>query len=309
MHVKPARRDSGAVREYNAAMRVTETPEHDVPETDTALLFPGQGSQEPGMQALVRAHCPELLERMQDALGENPYERLEHGTVFLQPAIYCASIAAWRSLGEPAAGVAAGHSLGELAALVAAGCLPAEQGLELVLTRAQLMQQAADAAPPGGLVAVIGSDREAALELAGELGLTLATDNEPRQAVLAGPVEALDRLAARVAERGLRAVRLEVAGALHSPAMAAAAAPFQTAVRAARLRPPRFDVLSNVTAEPFDDDIPQLLAAAIVSCVRWREVVLALDARGVRRFVEPGPGTVLTGLVRRVLRSRAPSAA
>jgi [acyl-carrier-protein] S-malonyltransferase len=269
----------------------------------TALIFPGQGSQEPGMEEGVREHCPELLDRARTELGANPFHHLEEGTAFLQPAVYLASIAAWRALGEPAGDVAAGHSLGELTALAAAGCMSPELGLDLVVARGRLMQDAADSAPPGGLVAIIGDDRDAALALGAELGLTLATDNEPRQVVLAGPADALEESEGRARELGLRAVRLEVAAALHSPAMAAAADPFRALLETTPLSRPRVPVFSNVTAQPFDD-VPLRLAEGIVSCVRWREVVLALDGLGVERYLEPGPGTVLTGLVRRVLRRR-----
>ena len=270
-------------------------------ETPTALLFPGQGSQTPEMRTEAERHRPELLEQVVEAVGEDPFNRLDEGTRFLQPALYCAALASWSRLGEPSADALAGHSLGEVAALVAAGSLDPADGARLVALRGRLMDEAGERAEhPGGMLAVIGSGELSPAELAERHGLSLANDNAPGQLVLSGAVPALEAAARDAEGAGLRAMRLPVSGAFHSPAMAAGADAFAAALAEVEFAPPRAPVLSGVTAEPFDD-IRRRLAEGLTHGVRWREVLLALHARGVRRFVEVGPGRVLTGLVRRTL--------
>src|SRR5581483_331766 len=119
----------------------------------TAILFPGQGSQMPGMRDHVARECPDLLELALDLLGSDPFERVEDGTAYAQPAIFCASVAGWHALGSPQSGYFAGHSLGELGALVAAGVIGELDGLELVALRGRLMQEAGEQAGDGGMVA------------------------------------------------------------------------------------------------------------------------------------------------------------
>jgi [acyl-carrier-protein] S-malonyltransferase len=264
-----------------------------------ALLFPGQGSQDREMYALARRHCPELIAQATAALGEDPFERIDAGTLFLQPAIYCGSLAHWRAAGEPSADFAAGHSLGELAALTAAGYLSPGEGMHLVLSRATAMQRAADAGEPGGLLAVTGQ-RKLALELGERHALTLAADNEPSQVVLSGPSERLRSARGEARAHGLKAVRLRVPAALHSSAMRPAVEPFRRALESVELGKPRIVVIANVTAAPFED-VEAELALGLVSRVRWRESVLALHASGVRSYREMGGSGVLSGLVQRTL--------
>src|SRR5947209_5890910 len=116
----------------------------------SAILFPGQGSQSPAMRETVARVRPDLLELVREAVGEDPFERVEDGTKFAQPAIFCASLAGWTELGRPDADYMAGHSLGELAALVAAGCLDERDGVELVALRGRLMQEAGERAALDG---------------------------------------------------------------------------------------------------------------------------------------------------------------
>jgi [acyl-carrier-protein] S-malonyltransferase len=267
----------------------------------TAILFPGQGSQADGMRRAVEERCPELIERALDVVGDDPFSRAGDGTRFLQPAIYCASLAGWTSLKEDEPDFLAGHSLGELAALAAAGCLAAEDGLRLVALRGQLMQEAAErSARRGGMLALLGAGAEMATPIATRLGLIVANDNAPGQLVLSGDSEALDEAANEVRARGGRSVRLPVSGAFHSPAMAPAVPPFRAALDACDFRPTRACVYSCVTAAPFDDCRARL-AESLTRPVRWRETLLALRTAGARRFVETGPGRVLSGLVRRTL--------
>lgn len=269
--------------------------------THTAILFPGQGSQTDDMRALVARACPEMLEQAADRLGVDPFERVDQGTAYAQPALYCASLAGWTAAGRPDSEFMAGHSLGELAALVAAGSLDASDGLSLALTRGRVMQEAAESGPGGGMLAVLG-DEEPTRDVAERLGLTVANDNAPGQLVLSGSGDALAAARAELKGAGLRTIRLRVQGAFHSPAMESAVPAFRAALDDVEFAPPRVPVMSSTTARPFDD-IRRRLAEALIRPVRWREALVALYDAGARRFVETGPGSVLTGLVRRTLDS------
>lgn len=266
---------------------------------ETALLFPGQGSQSDDMRELVARVRPGLLERAIAELGVDPFERVDEGTAFAQPALYCASLAGWAEAGSPGAAFMAGHSLGELAALAAAGSLGEEDGLLLAVARGRAMQAAAESGPPGGMLAVLG-DEPPAREIAERLGLTLANENAPGQLVLSGPADALAAAKPELKRAGLKTVRLRVQGAFHSPAMESAVPEFARALAAVEVSPPRVPVMSSIVARPFDD-VRARLVEALVRPVRWRDALIALHRAGVRRFVETGPGSVLTGLVRRTL--------
>jgi malonyl CoA-acyl carrier protein transacylase len=265
----------------------------------TALLFPGQGSQTPDMRETVERATPELLEQAIASLGSDPFERIDEGTAFVQPALYCASLAGWAAAGRPSAAFMAGHSLGELAALAAAGSLSESDGLEIAIVRGRLMQEAAERGPSGGMLAVLGKG-DGALEIARRLRLTVANDNAPGQVVLSGADEMLEAAIPQLKEAGLRTMRLRVQGPFHSPAIAPAVPAFRAALAEVEVSAPRVPVISGSTALPFDD-VGRRLAEALVSPVRWRETLLRLHELGARRYVETGPGSVLTGLVRRTL--------
>jgi [acyl-carrier-protein] S-malonyltransferase len=268
----------------------------------TAILFPGQGSHTPEMRETVAAVRPDLLSQAAEVVGSDPFPRAEEGTMFAQPAIFCASLAGWETLGSPEGDFTAGHSLGELGALVAAGCLQERDGLELVALRGRLMEEAGAQAGDGGMLALLGSGAaDHATELAEAHGLAVANDNSPQQVVLSGARTALPAAAEAARELGLRAIELPVTGAFHSPMMASAAPEFAAALDRVQIAAPRVPVLSAVTAEPFDD-VRARLVEALTMPVRWRETMLALRARGAERFVEVGPGKVLTGLAKRTLR-------
>ena len=268
----------------------------------TAILFPGQGSQTPEMRDLVVEVAPELLSIAVEVVGEDPFPRAGEGTNFAQPAIFCASLAGWIALGRPQGDLMAGHSLGELAALVAAGSLAQRDGLELVALRGRLMHEAGERAGDGGMVALLGSGAaERAAEIADAHGLAVANDNSPQQVVLSGARNALPAAAEHAKALGLRALELPVTGAFHSPMMASAAPEFAAALERVEIGPPRVPVLSAVTAEPFDD-VRRGLLDALTMPVRWRETMLALQRLGADRFVEVGPGQILTGLAKRTLR-------
>jgi [acyl-carrier-protein] S-malonyltransferase len=268
----------------------------------TAIVFPGQGSQTSDMKETVTRHRPDLLERATRAVGEDPFERANDGTQFAQPAIFCASMAGWEALERPRGDMLAGHSLGELGALVAGGALAENDALELVALRGRLMQQAGESAGDGGMLALLGNGAaEHAPALADAHGLSVANDNSPQQVVLSGARGALPAAAAEAEELGMRAMTLPVTGAFHSPMMASAVPEFAAALDRVELAEPSVPVFSAVTAAPFDV-VRARLVEALTSPVRWRETLLAMHDLGAERFVEVGPGRVLTGLAKRTLK-------
>jgi [acyl-carrier-protein] S-malonyltransferase len=231
-------------------------------------------------------------------------------TYIAQPAIFAVSVAALGALGE--AGIrpafVAGHSLGELSALVAASALSFEAGLTLVARRAEAMQRAADARP-GSMSSVLGLSVEG-VEMAvaaardGDV-LAIANDNAPGNVVVSGEWPALERLPSAAKELGAkRVVPLSVGGAFHSPLMAPAAEVFRSFLSAAPLKDPAIPVISNATAEPVTtaEDLRELLARQLTGPVRWTESVRRLADLGVDTFIEVGPGTVLSGLIKRTVK-------
>ena len=268
----------------------------------TAAVFPGQGSQQPDMRDLVANRTPDLLAACIELVGADPFAHVEESTRYAQPAIFCASWAAWTALDlEPDA--AAGHSLGEFAALTAAGALDPFDALDLVVARGRLM---ADADADGTMLALLGGTLADAEELAELAGVAVANDNAPGQVVLSGTPAARRRAADEAEARGLRATPLPVAGAFHSPAMAPATGPFRELLERVTIGRSRFPVYSCAAARPFID-VRDELAAAITQPVRWRSTVHALLDDGIETFVEPGPGRVLTKLEKRIRREREPA--
>jgi malonyl CoA-acyl carrier protein transacylase len=263
-----------------------------------ALLFPGQGSQTADMRDAVQSQLPDLLELARSEVSDDLFERAGEGTRWAQPAIFCAALAGYELLkGRYQADLMAGHSLGEITALVAADALDAADGLRLVAARGRLMQEARG----GGMIAVrVRGDRGPVEEVAAATGLTIANDNAPDQLVLSGALDALDRAEESLSERKVRAKRLPVGGAFHSPLMEPAIAPFREVVEGIDFREPRVPVFSCVTAAPFED-VREQLVAALTHPVRWTDVMSALRDAGATTYVETGPGRVLTNLVRKSL--------
>ncbi len=290
--------------------------------SDVALIFPGQGSQVVGMGRDLAAQYPAAAAVFAEAdavLGfplsrlcfEGPAEVLTD-TINAQPAILAASIAALRAWeatnGIPQPRYVAGHSMGEYSALCAAGVLSLADGLRLVRERGRLMKRAGEA-QPGGMAAVLGLDRallEAACAQAGrETGrvVQIANDNAPGQIVISGDRIALERAGELAKAAGARRViPLAVSIAAHSPLMQSALDDFRRAVEATPMRPPAIPVISNVQARPLDglSAIREELVLQLISPVRWTESVGWMAAQGVATFIEVGPGTVLTGLVKRI---------
>jgi [acyl-carrier-protein] S-malonyltransferase len=268
---------------------------------NVALLFPGQGSQTSDMREYVEAHRPDLLELARSEVSDDLFERAAEGTRWAQPAIFCAALAGYEVIKDrydPA--LMAGHSLGEISALVAAGALEAEDGLRLVAARGSLMAQAAEETGDGGMLAVRVRERAPVEEVAEATGLALANDNAPDQLVLSGSNASLDEAQGLLDERKVRAKRLPVAGAFHSPLMEPAVEPFRALVGQVTLSELSVPVMSCVTAAPFVDVRAQLVEA-LTRPVRWTAVLRALQERGITNFVETGPGRVLTGLTRKTL--------
>ena len=281
-----------------------------------ALVLPGQGSQFSGMADPWVSHPAgrAVIDEASEVLGLDLEsgcrdEALLATTEFAQPALLACDVAAFRVL--EAAGVdgwvgAAGHSLGEFAALVAANALPFADAMRVVAVRGREMQRAGDERP-GTMSALLGVGPVdgAALcdEARGDGVLLVANENSPQQVVISGSVDAIERAEALCAERKVRAVRLRVAGAFHSPLMEPAVAPLREAIESAAFSPPRFPVASNVTGELVDDvtALRELSIRHVVSPVRWESCAQALRTAGAEVFVEAGPGDVLTKLAKRVV--------
>jgi [acyl-carrier-protein] S-malonyltransferase len=278
-----------------------------------AAVFPGQGSQFAGMadpwtgHPASRAVLDEASSAMGlDLVGSCRDEAALSTTDFVQPALLACDVAAFRVLeafGVAFAG-AAGHSLGEFAALVAAGVLDLAPTLALVVVRGRAMQAAGEERP-GTMSAILGIGTEEAARLCDLAGggdeLLVANENSPQQVVISGSIPAVERAESICAERKIRAVRLKVAGAFHSPLMEPAVTPLSEEIDAVAFHPPRLPVASNVTGALVDDpeELRRLLKRHVVSPVRWQSCVQALAAAGADTFVEAGPGDVLTKLAKR----------
>lgn len=291
----------------------------------TAILFPGQGAQSVGMGRDVVEHSAAARQTLDEAgriLGfdladicfQGPVEKL-NSTEMSQPAIFVISAAIWRAIQEnPAAAAncrpeaAAGLSLGEYTALHMAGSLSFEEGVKLVHQRGCYMQAAADARR-GGMVSVMGLDEaklnEAIAEARGGDVLAAANFNSPGQVVLSGDIAACERAAVVVEKLGGRAIPLKVAGAFHSPLMAPAAEKLGERLATTRLNPPGMPVVSNVTADYHGgpSETARLLRTQVAEPIRWSASIERLIADGFDRFVEVGPGRVLTGLMRGINRT------
>jgi [acyl-carrier-protein] S-malonyltransferase len=272
----------------------------DANRTASAILFPGQGVGDPSSREIVAEHRPDLLELATELVGEDPFERIAEGTAYAQPAVYCASIAGYERLGRPEADYFAGHSLGEIGALAAADAIDDGAGLRIVVARGRVMDEAARAGPPGGMLAV-GADRDRAAGLAAEHDLTLANENSPEQFVLSGPLAAIEEAEAAAKGSGVRAKKLAVAGAFHTEAMSSGVEAFRAELDEIEFREPRAPVVSSTTADCFGEDVRDALAASLVSPIRWTAVLARLSQLGVRRYLDVGPGKVLAGLVRRTI--------
>ncbi|MFN4299251.1 MAG: ACP S-malonyltransferase [Thermaurantimonas sp.] len=278
-----------------------------------AYVFPGQGSQFPGMAAeLYRSHpdAMNLFEQANEILGFRITDIMFSGTEeelkqtkVTQPAIFLHSVILALTLENFAPDMVAGHSLGEFSALVAARALRFEDGLKLVNTRAMAMQEACDAVP-STMAAVLGLDDEKVEEVCKQIdGIVVAANyNCPGQLVISGEKEAVQKACDALKAAGAkRALLLPVGGAFHSPLMQPASEQLGKAIAATHFNIPICPIYQNVTAQPHTDpeEIKANLMAQLTGPVRWTQTVRNMVADGATVFTEVGPGKVLQGLVKK----------
>ena len=285
--------------------------------TPVAWIFPGQGSQVVGMGKDLAERYPSaarVFEEANDAIGidlrtlcfNGPQDELDR-TANTQPALVTTSIAALRAAEEavgarlPEPVFVLGHSLGEFSALVAGGALKLADAVRLVRTRGDLMQTAD---PDGAMAAVIGLDAYAVARALIGTHVVVANDNAPGQVVISGPrsefASATDELKKIGAKR---VIPLRVSAAFHSPAMQEAAPRLREAIDVTPFGALRYRLIANVDARVHEHarEMPALLEKQVWSPVQWAASVKRAAGEGVSAFVEFGPGTVLTGLVKRIL--------
>ena len=279
-----------------------------------AYIFPGQGSQFPGMgKALYErsAEAREMMDRAHEILGFSitdimfgeDAEALK-ATRVTQPAIFIHSVVLARCSGLETPSMVAGHSLGEFSALVAAGAMDFEDGLRLVAVRASAMQKCCEQVP-GTMAAVIKLPTETIEEICASCaGLVIpANYNSEGQIVISGEAEAVAEACAKMKEAGAkRALPLAVSGAFHSPLMEPARLELAEAIGKTPFQVPVCPIYQNVTALPSTDPevIKDNLLRQLTSPVRWTQTVQNRVADGADSFLEIGPGTVLQGLVKRI---------
>jgi [acyl-carrier-protein] S-malonyltransferase len=288
---------------------------------DIVLLFPGQGSQKPGMGKDLAAEFPaakEVFERADAVLGvplgrlafEGPPDELTL-THNAQPALLAHGAAIWAIVRDAIGSsvvAAAGHSLGEFTAYHAAGSLPLDDALRLVRARGELMLESGKQRP-GAMAAILGETARPIDEICAaardESGLVVpANYNAPGQVVISGEEAGVDRAMVLCKEAGAkRAIRLNVSGAFHSPLMESASLGLAQALDSAAFGEPHFPVYANVDANPVTSAklARERLLAQLARPVRWSDEILALaEQYPSALYVEMGPGSVLTGLVKKI---------
>lgn len=282
----------------------------------TALLFAGQGAQVVGMGKDLAAQFPSAkawFDRANAALGYDLASICFNGpdaeltkTENAQPGIFLVSWVAFQMLKERVPSLkfdaTAGLSLGEFTALTAASAMSFEDGLRVVRQRGRFMQEACDATR-GGMAAVIGLDEPLTREVCAEAGVVLANLNCPGQLVISGETEKINKAIELAKAKGAkRAIPLPVAGAYHSPLMAGAQPKLQAELAKIKLSVPAVPVISNVTAQPHGapNEISARLVEQVTSSVLWESSMRNLLAQGFTRFIELGPGTALTGFMKRI---------
>jgi [acyl-carrier-protein] S-malonyltransferase len=285
----------------------------------TALIFAGQGAQAVGMGKDFADQLPAArawFDRANQALGydltricfDGPEPELTK-TENAQPGIFLVSWVALELLKARVPSLAfdatAGLSLGEFTALTAAGSLSFEDGLSVVRQRGRFMQEACDVTK-GGMAAIIGLDEAPTREVCETAGVSLANLNCPGQLVISGEATAITKACELAKAKGAkRALPLVVAGAYHSPLMASAQPKLRDALSIVRVAAPSAPVISNVTALPHTtpEDIISRLVEQVTASVRWEASMRYLLAQGFTRFIELGPGTALTGFLKRIDKS------
>lgn len=286
-----------------------------------AYVFPGQGSQYPGMGKEIHennAFAQRLFAQANEILGFNISEIMFHGTDedlrqtnVTQPAVFLHSVILYKTIEQPNPEMVAGHSLGEFSALVANGCLNFEDALRLVSIRARAMQKACDL-QPSGMAAVLALEdakvEAVCKEVQESTGETVvaANYNCPGQLVISGTLKGIETACQRMKEAGAkRALPLPVGGAFHSPLMAPAKDELKAAIDSTLFHTPTSYVYQNVVARPvFDkEEIKENLIEQLTGAVRWTQSIQAMIRDGATRFTEVGPGKVLQGLILKIDKS------
>lgn len=283
-----------------------------------AFVFPGQGAQYPGMGKDLYENSAEakvLFEKANKILGFDITKIMFEGdaedmkqTKVTQPAIFLHSVILARAIGEDfKPDMVAGHSVGEFAALVTAGAMSFEDGLKLVSKRAMAMQNACDAVP-SSMAAIIGLDDAIVEEVCGSIDdiVVAANYNCPGQLVISGTATGVDKACGVLSEKGAkRAIKLNVAGAFHSPLMESARAELAEGIENTKFQTPVCPVYQNVHALPVTDPtfIKENLIAQLTGAVKWTQTIQNMIADGATSFTEIGPGKVLQGLVKKVDRN------
>jgi [acyl-carrier-protein] S-malonyltransferase len=281
-------------------------------------MFPGQGSQFPGMAKDLyesNATARELFDRANEILGFNITEIMFNGTAdelkqtrVTQPAIFLHSVILAKCSPDFMPDMVAGHSLGEFSALTAAGALDFEDGLRLVSIRAHAMQKACEA-NPGTMAAILALSTDKVEAICAEVdGVVVpANYNCEGQIVISGSVEAVTEASEKMKAAGARrALILPVGGAFHSPLMQPAADELAAGIESVKFNEPVCPVYQNVTALPTTDpmEIKKNLLAQLTAPVKWTQTVMNMVADGASDFIEVGPGKVLQGLVSKIASNR-----
>lgn len=288
-----------------------------------AYVFPGQGAQFSGMgkDLYENPMAKELFEKANEIMGFRISDIMFGGTDeelkqtnVTQPAIFLHSVILAKVLGSSfKPDMVAGHSLGEFSALVAANALSFEDGLKLVVARANAMQKACEI-QPSTMAAILGLADEVVEQICAEIDEVVvpANYNCPGQLVISGSIEGVDLACQKLTEAGAkRALKLNVGGAFHSPLMEPAKLELQAAIEQTQISAPVCPIYQNVNAQPTTDPevIKANLIAQLTGAVRWTQTVANMIADGATEFVEVGPGNVLQGLVKKVNRETQTSSA
>jgi [acyl-carrier-protein] S-malonyltransferase len=279
-----------------------------------AFVFPGQGAQFEGMGKNLyeqNSKAKELFARSDELIGFRITDIMFHGsnedlrqTRVTQPAVFLHSVILAMTLSDFKPSMVAGHSLGEFSALVANGTLSFEDGLKLVYQRALAMQKACEK-EPSAMAAVLGLDEKIIEDVCSQISeiVVPANYNSPGQVVISGSIKGIDLAIAELTSMGAkRAIKLNVGGAFHSPLMESARLDLQKAIEDTRFSDPVCPVYQNVTGEKVEDpaQIKKNLIAQLTSPVRWTQTVKNMVRDGAVSFTEVGPGTVLSGLIKKI---------